>query len=287
MAIPHPMTQSLLPPGQCLSVPGCWDGFTALLIEQAGFPAAFLTGGGLSMARFGRPDMGLVSMAQVAETIAVITDRISIPLFVDADTGFGNALNVQATVRAFERAGAAAIQLEDQTFPKRCGHMAGKGVIGLPEALGKLKAALDARDNALIIARTDALVVEGFQSALDRADAFLEAGADLIFIEGPPELAQMEAIGARYGDRVPLVHNLVEGAVTPVHDAATLAALGYRVALHPLLLLHGLGRLGPQLLARLKAEGGTQGVAGDILDLKAASGLTGAPELVALAARYA
>jgi 2-methylisocitrate lyase-like PEP mutase family enzyme len=278
---------ALLPPGQCLSVPGCWDGFTALLIEQAGFPAAFLTGGGLSMARFGRPDMGLVSMAQVAETVAVITDRISIPLFVDADTGFGNALNVQATVRAFERAGAAAIQLEDQTFPKRCGHMAGKGVIPLPEALGKIRAALDARDTALIIARTDALGVEGFQSALDRADAFLEAGADLIFIEGPPELAQMEAIGARYGERVPLVHNLVEGAVTPVHDAAALAALGYRVALHPLLLLHGLGRLGPQLLARLKAEGGTQGFAGDILDLKAASGLTGAPELVALAARYA
>jgi 2-methylisocitrate lyase-like PEP mutase family enzyme len=279
--------ETLLPPGQCLSVPGCWDGFSALLIEQAGFNAAFLTGGGLSMARFGRPDMGLVSMAQVAETIAVITDRISIPLFVDADTGFGNALNTVATVRAFERAGAAAIQLEDQTFPKRCGHMAGKGVIPLDEALGKIKAALDARDTALIIARTDALQVEGLQSALDRADAFLDAGADLIFIEGPPELAQMQAIGARYGDRVPLVHNLVEGAVTPVHTAAELAALGYRVALHPLLLLHGLGRLGPHLLARLKVDGGTTGIAGDILDLKAVSGLTGAPELVAQAARYA
>lgn len=278
---------TLLPPGQCLSVPGCWDGFSALLIEQAGFKAAFLTGGGLSMARFGRPDMGLVSMAQVAETIAVITDRISIPLFVDADTGFGNALNTVATVRAFERAGAAAIQLEDQTFPKRCGHMAGKGVIPLDEALGKIKAALDARDTALIIARTDALQVEGLQSALDRADVFLDAGADLIFIEGPPELAQMQAIGARYGAQVPLVHNLVEGAVTPVHTAAELAALGYRVALHPLLLLHGMGRLGPHLLARLKADGGTTGIAGDILDLKSVSGLTGAPELVAQAARYA
>lgn len=278
---------TLLPAGQCLSVPGCWDGFSALLIEQAGFKAAFLTGGGLSMARFGRPDMGLVSMAQVAETIAIITDRIAIPLFVDADTGFGNPLNTVATVRAFERAGAAAIQLEDQTFPKRCGHMAGKGVIPLPEALGKIRAALDARARALIIARTDALQVEGFQSALDRADAFLEAGADLIFIEGPPELAQMQAIGARYGARVPLVHNLVEGAVTPVHSAAELAGLGYRVALHPLLLLHGLGKLGPQLLARLKADGGTQRLAPDILDLKAVSGLTGAPDLIAQAARYA
>ena len=165
--------------------------------------------------------------------------------------------------------------------------MARNRVTVIEEALGKIKAALDARDRALIIARTDALQVEGFQSALDRADAFLEAGADLIFIEGPPELSQMQAIGARYGAQVPLVHNLVEGAVTPVHDAATLAALGYRVALHPLLLLHGLGKLGPQLLARLKADGGTQAIAGDILDLKAVSALTGAPDLTAQAARYA
>jgi 2-methylisocitrate lyase-like PEP mutase family enzyme len=269
---------------RCLAVPGCWDGLTALLIEQAGFEAAFLTGGGLAMGRFGRPDMGLVSVTEVAETIAVIRDRIGLPLLVDADTGFGNALNAARTVRLFERAGASAIQLEDQTFPKRCGHMAGKGVIPRDEMVGKLKAALDARSDTLIIARTDAIAVEGFEAAMERAEAYLDAGADILFIEGPPELAQMQAIQARFSARVPLVHNLVEGGVTAVRDGAALDALGYAIALHPLALLHAFAKAGPPVLEALKERRTTDGLA--LPDLKQMNEIVGIAALSAQAARY-
>lgn len=270
---------------RCLTVPGCWDGMSALLIEQAGFEAAFLTGGGLAMGRFGRPDLGLVTASEVAETIAVITDRISLPLIVDADTGFGNALNAQRTVRAFERAGASAIQFEDQTFPKRCGHMAGKAVIPAGEMVGKLKAALDARSHALVIARTDAIGPEGFDAAMDRADAYLEAGADILFIEGPPEHAQMQTIAERFAARAPLVHNLVEGGVTAVREGAALEALGYAIALHPLCLLGRFTQAAAETLSALKAARTTDGQG--LPDLKALNALVGGPEALAEAARYA
>ncbi len=270
---------------RCLTVPGCWDGMSALLIEQAGFEAAFLTGGGLAMGRFGRPDIGLVTASEVAETIAVITDRISLPLIVDADTGFGNALNAQRTVRAFERAGASAIQLEDQTFPKRCGHMAGKAVIPAGEMVGKLKAALDARSHALVIARTDAIGPEGFDAAMDRAEAYLEAGADILFIEGPPEHAQMQTIAERFAARAPLVHNLVEGGVTAVRDGAALEALGCAIALHPLCLLGRFTQAAAETLSALKAARTTDGQG--LPDLKALNALVGGPEALAEAARYA
>jgi 2-methylisocitrate lyase-like PEP mutase family enzyme len=255
---------------RCHAVPGCWDGMSALLIEQAGFEAAFLTGGGLAMGRFGRPDLGLVTASEVAETIAVITDRISLPLIVDADTGFGNALNAARAVRAFERAGAAAIQLEDQTFPKRCGHMAGKTVIPAGEMVGKLKAALDARQNALIIARTDAIGPEGFDAAMERAEAYLDAGADILFIEGPPERAQMAAISQRFA---------------AVRDGAELEALGYALALHPLCLLGRFTQAGAETLAGLKRARTTDGQG--LPDLKALNALVGGPEALAAAERYA
>jgi len=267
-----------------LSLPGCWDGLSALLIEQAGFPAAFLTGGGVSFARFGRPDMGLVGMTEVAETIAVIRDRVAIPLLVDADTGFGNALNVTRTVRLFERAGASAIQLEDQAFPKRCGHMAGKAVIPLKEAAGKIRAALDARSNALIVARTDAAGVEGMDAALDRAEAYLDEGADLIFVEGPRSMDDMRRVADRLAARVPLIHNLVEGGVTPVRDGDALEKLGFAMALHPLLLLHGLAAAAPGWLSHLREKRTTDGL--PLVDLAAMNIITGAPELLALGQDY-
>jgi 2-methylisocitrate lyase-like PEP mutase family enzyme len=269
-----------------LTVPGCWDGFTALLIEQAGFDAAFLTGGGLSMARLGRPDMGLATMTEVADTIAVIRDRIAIPLIVDGDTGFGNAVNMARTVRCFERAGASAIQIEDQGFPKRCGHMAGKTVVPLAEAVGKVKAALDARDAMLVIARTDAVSVEGLGSALDRAEAFLEAGADLVFVEGPRTMAETSAVADRLARRVPLVHNLVEGGLSATDSGAVLEAMGFAVALHPLVLLHGLAAAAPTWLGRLKADRSTAGIALEIATLADLNRITGAAALIATGARY-
>ncbi len=269
-----------------ISVPGCWDGLTALLIEQAEFEAAFLTGGGLSMGRFGRPDMGLVSMTELVETVAVIRERVALPLIVDADTGFGNALNVQRSVRLLERAGATALQLEDQTFPKRCGHMAGKGVIPVAEAVGKVKAALDARDQALIVARTDAVSVEGFDAALDRAEAYLETGADLLFIEGPRTLEETAEIGRRFGARAPLVHNLVEGGVTATKSGAELEALGFAVALHPLLLLHGFAKAAPRWLAELKTDRSAEGLEPELLSLSDINRLTGAAALIATGRSY-
>lgn len=255
--------------GEVLSLPGVWDGLSIKLAEQAGFAAAFLSGGALSMARFGRRDMGLVTMAEVAATVAVIREISDLPLFVDADTGFGNADNAARTVRAFEAAGANAIQIEDQLFPKRCGFMEGKSVIPATEFADKLKATLDARRSAktLIIARTDACSIEGIDAAIDRASHYAEIGADLIFVEGPESVAEMERIAMRFAD-VPLVHNMVEGGNSPVESAAELKKLGFAVVLHPLLMLHGFIRQAPRLLATLKDSGSTAALQGEIADLQ-------------------
>ncbi len=254
--------------GQVLSLPGVWDGLSIRLVEQAGFPAAFLSGGALSMARHGRRDMGLVTLSELAQALQVIREVSDLPLFVDADTGFGNAGNAARTIRVLEAAGATAIQLEDQLFPKRCGFMAGKAVIPAQDYADKLKAVLDARrGSTLVIARTDARSIEGFAATLDRAVLYAETGADLIFVEGPESCDEMAAIAARLGDSFPLVHNLVEGGVSPVTSAAELESLGYAVALHPLLLLHGFIRQAPRNLAVLKHTGSTKSLKGEIADL--------------------
>ena len=254
--------------GHVLSLPGVWDGLSIRLVEQAGFPAAFLSGGALSMARHGRRDMGLVSLNELAQAVQLIREVSDLPLFVDADTGFGNAENAVRTIRVLEAAGASAIQLEDQLFPKRCGFMAGKAVIAAQEYADKLKAVLDARrSNTLVIARTDARSIEGFEAALARAQLYAETGADLIFVEGPEGTDEMEMISAQLGKNFPLVHNLVEGGVSPVVSAAELRDLGYSVALHPLVLLHGFIRQGPAHLAVLRQSGSTQMLGNEIADL--------------------
>ena len=172
---------------ETLLAPGIYDALSGLIAEQSGAKAVYLSGASIAYTRFGRSDIGLVSVSEVHDTLAAVTDRIKIPIIVDADTGFGNALNVQRTIRSFERAGAAAIQIEDQSFPKRCGHLDGKVLIKKDEMVGKVKAAVDSRktSDTLIIARTDARAVEGLQEAIDRAHAYNEAGADVLFIEAP------------------------------------------------------------------------------------------------------
>ncbi|MCC5861427.1 MAG: isocitrate lyase/PEP mutase family protein [Gammaproteobacteria bacterium] len=281
--------RALLAAPGILQAPGVYDGLSALLVERAGFPVMFLSGAGLAYTRFGRPDLGLVTMSELVETVAVISERIGLPMIVDGDTGFGNALNLKRTVQRLEQAGAAAIQFEDQLAPKRCGHMQGKQVVSTGEMLGRVRAALDARRNedTLVIARTDALALEGLDAALDRAEAYLEAGADLLFIEGPRTLEEMQQIAGRFAGRVPLVHNLVEGGGSPLRDAAALEALGFGVALHPSLLVHLFTRQAPRYLARLAAEGGTDGFADELLDLQEINAVLGAEGLLADAARYA
>ncbi len=272
---------------QCLRVPGVYDGLTALLAEQAGFALGFISGACIAFARYGRPDMGLVSMSEVAETVAIMRERVSMPLSVDIDTGFGNALNVQRTVRVMEAAGASALQMEDQVSPKRCGHMAGKQVITTAEMVGKIHAALDARRNpdTIIVARTDALAVNGFEDALERGEMYLEAGADALFIEAPKTRGQMQQISSRFGERIPLVHNLVEGGGSPVADANALTELGYRMALYPAALLHLFVPQAQALLRHIREQGSTH-TRDDLIDLTQINEILGAPELLNTAARY-
>lgn len=272
---------------RCLRAPGVYDGLSALLAEQAGFELGFVSGACIAFARYGRPDMGLISMSEVADTVALLRERVSMPLAVDVDTGFGNALNVQRTVRVLERAGASALQMEDQVMPKRCGHMAGKQVISAGEMVGKIKAALDARQDAgtLIIARTDALGVTGFDDALDRAEQYLQAGADVLFVEAPKSIGQMQQIAARFAKRIPLVHNLVEGGHSPVGEASELEQLGYRIALYPAALLHAFVPQAQALLAHIRDVGSTSAWPG-LIDLPRMNEVVGAGELLKAAQRY-
>ena len=215
--------------------PGIYDALTALVAEQAGFEALYLSGASIAYTRLARSDIGLTTATEVADTLARITERVRTPVIVDADTGFGNALNTQRTVRAFERAGAAMIQLEDQTFPKRCGHLDGKGVVPAAEMCGKLRAALDARhsEDTLILARTDALAVEGFEAALDRAETYLACGVDALFIEALRTPEQMAQACARFAGRIPLLANMVEGGKTPIQSADELGRIGFRIVIFP------------------------------------------------------
>ncbi len=215
--------------------PGVYDALSALIAEQSGFEALYLSGASIAYTRLGRSDVGLTTYTEVADTLARITERVALPVIVDADTGFGNALNVMRTVKGFERAGAAMIQIEDQTFPKRCGHLDGKAVVPVGEMVGKLKAALDARNSSdtLILARTDALAVEGLDAALERGQAYLDAGVDALFIEALRTPEQMGAACQRFGHKVPLLANMVEGGKTPVQNAAALQAQGFKIAIFP------------------------------------------------------
>lgn len=225
---------TLLEKGAVLA-PGVFDALSAVVAEQAGFEALYLSGASIAYTRLGRSDIGLTTFPEVEDTLARITERVALPVIVDADTGFGNALNVKRTVRGFERAGAAMIQLEDQTFPKRCGHLNGKSMIAVDEMCGKLRAALDARQSTdtLLLARTDAAVVEGLDAAFERAERYLETGVDALFIEALRSLEEMEAACNRLAGRVPLLANMVEGGKTPVKSAQTLAQLGFRIVIFP------------------------------------------------------
>ncbi len=268
--------------------PGCYDAFSALMIERAGFAAAYLSGASIAYTRFARPDIGLVGMSEVADTIGVIRERVAIPLIVDADTGFGNALNVVRTVKLFANRGATAIQLEDQTTPKRCGHLADKELIPAIEMVGKLKAALDARpsEETLIIARTDAIAVEGFAAALDRAEAYCEAGADMLFVEAPRSEAELAEIGVRFRGRVPVMANMVEGGKTPAKIASELEALGFALVIFPGGTVRALAHAFADYFASLKRHGTTQPCRSRMVDFAGLNEIIGTPEMLELGRRY-
>jgi 2-methylisocitrate lyase-like PEP mutase family enzyme len=281
------LRELLAGPGSFIA-PGCYDAFTALLVEQAGFACAYLSGASISFSRLGRPDIGLTTLTEVADVVANIRQRIALPLIVDADTGFGNALNVQRSVRLLERMGASAIQLEDQQSPKRCGHLAGKTLVPVAEMCGKLRAAQEARsDPALVIvARTDAVAVEGLEAGLARAEAYLAAGADVLFIEALETLAQLAEAGRRFGARVPLLANMVEGGRTPLLAIDELAALGFRLAIYPGAMLRVLGHAGAAYLAHLHGQGSTLGMQDRMLDFCGLNAVVGTDALLEQGKRY-
>jgi 2-methylisocitrate lyase-like PEP mutase family enzyme len=263
--------------------PGVYDALTALLVQQAGFEAAYLSGASVAYTQLGRPDLGLLSLELLADVVMRIRERVDLPLIVDADTGFGNALNVQRTVRRLERAGATAIQLEDQTFPKRCGHLAGKSVISIAEMVGKIRAAVDARHDAgtLIVGRTDAAGVEGLSGAIDRAQAYADAGADVLFVEAPRNEAELQQVATTLGSRLPLLANMVEGGSTPLLTAEHLSRLGFRLVIAPGALVRAIIPAAEALLRALKSDGSSLSVRDRMIDLtgvNARIGLTAALE---------
>ena len=273
---------------EILVAPGIYDALSGLMAEQAGFQAVYLSGASIAYTRFGRPDIGLVAMDEVATTLGAIAERVTVPIIIDGDTGFGNALNVQRTVRLFERNGATAIQLEDQTMPKRCGHLKDKTLVGAAEMTGKIKAALDARtnDNFLVIARTDAIAVEGFEAALDRAELYIEAGADMLFVEAPQDNDQMRALCERFKGRVPLMANMVEGGKTPILPAAELQALGYGFVIFPGGTVRALAHHLTRYFASLAAHGTTAPFMDEMFDFKGLTDLVGTPEMLELGKAY-
>ena len=232
--------------------PGCADALGALLIERAGFGAAYLSGFALSATALGVPDLGLIGLDDVAGAVRRITSVVQVPVIADIDTGFGGPLNVRRTVAEVEAAGAAAVQIEDQVAPKRCGHFEDKAVVPLAEAVERVAIAVDARRSAdtVVIARTDAVAVEGIDAAIDRARSFVEAGADVAFVEALEDVDQLRRVNAALPG-VPLLYNAVEGGRSPIPDAATLEAAGVRVLLHPISLLLATIRAQQDALAAL------------------------------------
>lgn len=271
-----------------LLAPGVYDGLTAALAARAGFEALYLSGAAIAYTRLGRPDLGLTTLSEVADTLALVRDRVELPVIVDADTGFGNALNAQRTMRLLERAGAAALQVEDQAFPKRCGHLAGKVLIPAAEMAGKIAAMADARrGDTLIVARTDAIAVEGFGAALDRAEAYLGAGADALFVEAPRSGEELAAVVARFGGRVPLMANMVEGGATPVRAAGDLEAMGFAIVIFPGGVVRALARTAEEYYASLRAHGTNRPFGERMFDFDGLNARVGTGELIAEGARYA
>jgi 2-methylisocitrate lyase-like PEP mutase family enzyme len=271
-----------------LIAPGVYDALTALVAERSGFEALYVSGAGIAYTRLGRPDIGLVSMSEVVQTVTLIRDRVGANLIVDADTGYGNALNVERTVRLLERAGANAIQIEDQDFPKRCGHLDDKTLIPAQEMAGKIKAAVDARASrdTLIIARTDAIAVEGFDCAVTRATLYREAGADVLFVEAPRQRDELGRVAEKLGASAALMANMVEGGKTPMLSASELEALGFALVIFPGGVVRTLARTAEEFYGSLKTHGSTEPFRARMFDFDAINRLVGTPEMLERGARY-
>jgi len=268
--------------------PGVYDALSASIAAASGFDTLYLSGAAIAYCRLGRPDIGLVSSNEVAETIALVRDRVDCALIVDADTGYGNALNVQRTVRLFERAGASAIQLEDQVFPKRCGHLSGKAVIPAAEMAGKIRAAVDARqsETTLIVGRTDAAAVEDLDRAIERGRLYAEAGADILFIEAPRTRDDLQKVAKELGGTAPLLANMVEGGNTPLLTKDELAGIGFRIVIFPGGIVRALARTARDYYSSLSAHGTNAPFQDRMFDFQELNDMLGTAEMLKNGRRY-
>jgi len=270
-----------------LVTPGVYDGLTANLATQSGFEALYLSGAAVAYTRLGLPDIGLSTASEMADTMALIADRTDLPVIMDAETGFGNALNARRTMQTYERAGAAAIQIEDQTFPKRCGHLINKSLISSREMVDKIAAVADARRrDTLIIARTDAIGVEGFDAATCRAEAYIAAGADALFIEAPRSAVELQKIGDQFAGRVPLIANMVEGGATPALDAQSLEAIGFDIVIFPGGIVRALTRTAQDYYDSLHKAGSNAPFADRMFDFDGLNQAIGTAEFLSLGEKF-
>jgi len=278
----------LLARGEMVLAPGCYDALGARLVEEAGFDAAYMTGFGTAASRLGRPDVGLLTLTEMADNARRIAQAVEIPVIADADTGYGNPINVIRTVREYEAAGIAALHVEDQVMPKKCGHMEGKQLIGADEMVAKVKAAVAARRSPgfLIIARTDARAPEGLDAAIGRARSYREAGADVLFIEAPQSVQEIETIGGSFND-VPLLFNYAEGGKTPPVTHEQLRRLGFSIVIFPISTLLTATAAMRAALAQIKADGTPIELLGEMLPFNDFLDFIGLPEIRELEKRFA
>ena len=279
--------RTLLQGKEILIAPGCYDAMSARLIQEAGFRVIYATGAGISNSQFGFSDVGLTTQTEILEQVRRIVNVVDRPVMVDVDTGYGNVLNLIRTVKEFERAGAAALQIEDQTFPKKCGHFEGKDVVAREEMVNKIKAAVDTRvdGDLIIIARTDARAVFGIDEAIERAHAYVEAGADVIFVEAPETEEEIRRIAREIS--VPKVANMVEGGKTPLRSARELEALGFQVALFANCVLRSSVKAIQKSLRHLMERGSTTEILDDMITMKERNRITGLDEVYRLEKKYA
>jgi 2-methylisocitrate lyase-like PEP mutase family enzyme len=267
--------------------PGVYDGLTAALATDAGFEALYLSGAAVAYSRLGRPDIGLTTASEMADTMALIADRTDLPVIMDADTGFGNALNARRTMQVYERAGAAALQVEDQSYPKRCGHLSDKSLISKTEMSGKIAAMADARrQDTLIVARTDAIAVEGFDAAIERAGSYIDAGADVLFVEAPRDSDELAKIATTFKGQVPLLANMVEGGATPISSATNLQDMGFDIVIFPGGIVRALAMTAQNYYASLMNAGSNKPFSDRMHDFDGLNAAIGTPEMLALGKRF-
>ncbi len=280
--------RELLTAGETLLAPGAYDALSARLVEAAGFPAVYMTGFGTAASVLGRPDVGLLTMTEMVEQVHRLVDAVDVPVIADADTGYGNPLNVLRTVHEYAQAGVAALHIEDQETPKRCGHIAGKRLIPAAEMVAKVQAAVEGRGDRdlLIIARTDARAVEGMHAALERARRYRDAGADLLFVEAPESEAEVEAVAVAL-EGTPLLYNWAEGGRTPAVPLERLQELGYRIVIFPLSAMLAATRAVREVLAGIRATGSPAAQMDRLVPFGEFLDFIGLPEVRGLEARYA